>query len=759
MEIDKILTNYTQTPISERIFKGLDHNSKSSFFEFFMNIELIQNMVSVDRKRARDLPRDKKGRIIVSLENPHILEDMDYFTERANFFRKHGRYTDLFPNPAPGSAYRKFWDEERRRCKEGYIRESDGEWISGYFYFYINYSPILKVEKEEEYFEERITYEDIIEDTLDDFESGLQAERVEDFPDIYDGDYLFFHYVDAAERSGQHGTVLKTRGRGYSFKGGSMLVRNYFMYMKSRSYAFASETEYLTKDGILTKAWANMNFIDNHTAFSQPREYKDTDFHKRASYKDTTKRTESGFMSEVMGVTCKNEPSKGRGKRGKLLFFDESGIFPGLKKTWAVARKSVEQGRYVYGHMLTAGTGGEQGSDFEAAEAFFYFPLAFNIKAIRNVFDINGTGTCGFYSPEYLNRQGCYDKDGNSDIVKALIEIMHQRQKVRVATNDPNDLIQEKAEASITPQESVLRTEGSLFPIQDLKDYLAEISVDLKKFLKPHYAGRLKVSPDGVIDFVMQEEAHPVRDYPVKDNMNKQGAVEIFELPVRGSDGYIPSYRYIMGVDTYDDDHSQTNSLGSAFVFDRWTDRIVAEYTGRPATANEFYEIVLRLAKFYNAIINYENDKKGLYGYFFNKNQTHMLCDNPEILGERDLAKIGANYGNKKKGTQANKAVNAWGRRLQADWLIESVQGYEEEDEEGNPIVAPLNLQKLRSIGYIKELIAWNPEINADRVSAMNMVMVLREEIARFEVLGENESYEPTKDIFNDKFFDQSTWG
>ena len=185
--------NSCSSPISEELFKGLDKKSRTDFINFFTEIELIQNLTSLDRKRAKDLPRDKKGRIIVDIENPHILEDMDYFTQRADFFRKHSKYTDIFPNPAPGSEYKKFWDEERRRCKEGYVRESDGEWVTGYHYFYLNYSPILKVEEEE-----GEDYEKVATEVIDELEEneGVRADRIEDFPDIWDGDYIFFHYVE-----------------------------------------------------------------------------------------------------------------------------------------------------------------------------------------------------------------------------------------------------------------------------------------------------------------------------------------------------------------------------------------------------------------------------------------------------------------------------------------------------------------------------------------------------------------------------------
>ncbi len=729
----------TQSTLSEELLSKLDKRSRAELRDLLSDIEFLRNLTNPGRKRARDLEKDDQGRIIVDVTNPHILEGMSFFTERANFFRENRRYTDIFPNPAPGSEYRKFWDEERRRCREGLVRPDDGEWVTGYHYFYLNYSPILKIEE-------------LDEDGFLDLDENIRADRVEDFPSLWDSDYFFFHYIEQAQDSGEHANILKTRGSGQSFKFGGMCARNYFLFDSSKSFAFASDTEYLIRDGVLTKAWSIINFIDNNTPFTQPRDYKDTDMHKRASYKDVKSKTERGMLSEIIGVTCKNDPSKGRGKRGKLLAFDESGIFPGLKKVWRVARKSVEQGRYVFGLMVAAGTGGEEGSNFEAAESFFYAPGAYNIKELKNVYDkVHSASISSMFVGGYMNVQGCYDENGNSDIVRALVQILLRRQKIRRKSDDPNDLVQERAETPITPQEAVLRVEGSLFPIQDLKDHLSEISVNQDKFLRSHYVGRFKASMEGKTDFVLNTSLVPVREFPIKDNLNKVGAVEIFEHPVRLSDGRVPRLRYIMGIDPYDDDHSTTTSLGSAFVLDRFTDRIVAEYTGRPALANEFYEMCLRMARYYNAIINYENDKKGLYAYFFNKNCLHYLCDNPEILSEKDLVKIHNNYGNKKKGTNSSTAVNAWARRLQADWLISNAYGTGGVDDEGNDIPPLMNLQQVRSIGYLKELIAWHPDLeNADRVSAMGMLMILRADMERLDKQGTRED---RPEILKDPFF------
>lgn len=741
--------NSVNTPITEKLLEKLDANSKAEFYDILERIEFVKRLVSSTRQRASDRPRDSKGRIKVDIVNPHILENMEFFTERAKYFQEHGVYTHLYPNKNPNSEYRKFWDEEKRRCIEGYIRESDGEWITGYHYFYLNYSPIEIVEElKEEVINGTLTTTQLEEAV----EGGIRSERVQDFPRIWDGDYLFFHYVEQGEAEGKHGSVLKCRGRGYSFKGGSMQARNYFMIRGSKSYSFASEQEYLTRDGILSKSWVNLNFIDNNTPFTQPRDYKDTEMHKRASYKDVDNKTEKGMLSEIIGVTCKNDPNKGRGKRGKLLFFDESGKFPGLQQTWAIARKSVEQGRYVYGYMITAGTGGTRGADFEAAEKFFYSPDGYNIKSLTNVFDKGAVNTrCALFIPEYLNREGCYDKDGNSDVIKALFEILIQRQKVRNNTLDGTALVQEKAEAPITPQEAVLRVEGSIFPVTELKDYLAEISPNMARFVAPHYVGTLIPESDGSMKFVFTNgTTTPIREFPATEN--KVGAIEVFEVPARVRD----SYRYIIGVDPIDSDEvTYSNSLGSIIVFDRWTRRIVAEYTGRLETTNAFFEIVYRLAIYYNATVMYENNKKGLYGYFqMSKKNLSILADTPEFITDKQTLKPKNIVNNTTKGINVGKELNAYGRRLQVDWMLENA--YEEFDinaeETDEPKPVTNNIHKIRSIGYIKECIAWNPDLNTDRISAMSMVMIYDMALTEY---GTKTSKEKSNTLANDKFFNR----
>ena len=175
------------TPVTEELFEKykLDNDSVNEFYDLFDTVPLLKSMASKDRPYAKDLPREN-GKITVDLTNPHILEDMDYFRQAALHFKKTGRYTDFYPTKLKSSDYYKFWKEEERRCKEGYVRESDGEWITGYHYFYLNYTPIM------------ITRESDTTKEVDDI-STVEAERIQEFPFMWDGDYLYFHYIDKPE--------------------------------------------------------------------------------------------------------------------------------------------------------------------------------------------------------------------------------------------------------------------------------------------------------------------------------------------------------------------------------------------------------------------------------------------------------------------------------------------------------------------------------------------------------------------------------
>jgi hypothetical protein len=520
MEENNFVFNKYQTALTDNILKTLDSSSQSELFDCITKIELIKNLSNKDRKYAKDLERIN-GKIVVNLENPHILENMQYFKPAARHFQQFGCYTKLFENPDPDSDYMKFWTEERRRCLEGYVRESDGEWIPGYLYHYWNYGRVkVKIKT-----------------------SAKTAIEKEDFPNVYDSDYWYFHYIDQAQSNGLFGFSLKKRRWGYSYKLQNMMCRNYVHIKGSKSFVLASGKEYIYRDGPMPKFKQNLSFIEENTPFWSPR-LIDTMEHTKSGYKDKKLGIEKGRFSEVMGVTCKDDPDKGRGKAGVLVAFEEVGIFPQLEKTWTVAEESVRQDDLVYGFLNGSGTGGSDGSNFESAEKMFYSPEGYNIKPMRNIYSkTNGVGICSFFVPTYVSFEGAYDENGNSDVIKAMVSLLEERQKIKNSTHDSNRLLQKKAEKPITPEEAVLRKEGSIFPILDIKEYLSTIYPNRQSFVSGHYTGNLVLKPDNSVVLEHVEGNTPIRKYPLNSESEKIGAIEIFELPKKVNHGD----RYILG--------------------------------------------------------------------------------------------------------------------------------------------------------------------------------------------------------------------
>ena len=730
--------NRHQTVLNEELKDSLPKEVWLELLDYISSVEYIKRLIAPEHVRgyAKDRPKSENYhdcRIEVDLSNPHILEDMDYFREKALYFEKHGRYTHLTPNPNPKSEYAEFWKDELRKWKDGVVRPSDGEWIPGQLYFYWNYSPIWLVET--------------VGITKDGKKKG---ERRRKFPKPWLGDYLFYHYMEQGRVRGQHGKLLKTRGVGFSFKMGSISPCNMYTLPGSGNPNFhlASEKTFLSGDkGIWGKVLDTLDWIAETTPLPKMRLVDDTrNMNVQLGFKDEY-GTRKGIMSSVFGISLKDNPEKARGIRGPLIHYEEDGLFPNLEKAWGVNRKAVEDGDVAFGYMLAGGTGGTEGASFEGSEKLFYNCSAYNIYGIPNVFDKGATGEslCGFFWGAYMNRNGCYEEvNGEPDVIKAMIEILKDRYIVKYNSSDPNAITQKKAEEPITPQEAVMRTEGTLFPVSDLKEYLESIAAKREQFLAEHYVGELIRSASGKVEWKPNSDVYPIRSYD-KDS-NKTGGLEIFEMPKTNAEGEIARGRYIAGIDPIDADTG--TSLFSMMVMDTFTDRIVAEYSGRPRLAEEAYEITLRVLEFYNAEANYESNLKGLFSYFDKKNALHRLADVPQILKDMDYVKSTNLYGNKAKGTHANKELNKWGRKLQADWMLSKAVGDDDDPR--------LNLHRLRSLAYIEECIKWNSDGNFDRVSAAGMLMILREDrYKRIKTAIENQDVK-YKSVADDNFFNKN---
>lgn len=733
-----IPTNEFQTKINKELFDGLPDEVIEQFLDAINNVELIRRLISPNRKRAKDLPRDENGRIIVDIANPHILEDMDYFRQMAIHFKKYGCYTFLRPNPNPNSEYRKIFDEEKRRCREGYVRESDGEWVTGYMYWYMNYCPIM----------------------LTSIENGsARADRVEDFPETWEGIYLRFHYLDQARKSGKHAIELARRGCSKSYSLASIMAKNLILgesekaKKRNMTVLTAYQKEYLGgKDGTLSKFEPMIDFIADNTEFPRLRLSSSlNDMTWIMGYKDENGR-KKGSLNTVIGVSSKDDEDKLRGKRGYILF-EEMGSFPNLISIYNTVRYGVEEGDYTFGLIYLVGTAAENASDFSSAKELLYSASGYNIYDVPNVYDRpkQGKSRFGFFFPSYMNRKGCYNKNGVSDVVKALLQIIKKRYDTKYNSIDPKTVLRVIAEMPITPAEAIIKVKNAYFPVQALTERLQQLDTDPNAF-SDVYVADLFLDKGVNVKYVPSNNT-PIREYPINGNA-EFGAIELYELPQKNSEDKVYDNRYIIGHDPVDNDQAESSSLSSTFVLDLFTDRIVAEYTGRQSFADENYEIVRLLCIFYNAKCMYESNKKGIFSYFSKMSSTHLLADTPEYLRDKQLVKY-SSFGSNAKGVNASAPINNFANGLIRDWLMKPVPWTITENNEEKIVMVP-NLFTLRCRALIQELIAFSPEINVDRIRALGMLMIYREEkimLYNGELSAEKFDKARANDLSNDDFF------
>ena len=161
-------------------------------------------------------------------------------------------------------------------------------------------------------------------------------------------------------------------------------------------------------------------------------------------------------------------------------------------------------------------------------------------------------------------------------------------------------------------------------------------------------------------------------------------------------------------------------------MLDLYTDRIVAEYTGRQPFADDNFEIVRLLCLFYNAKCLYESNKKGIFAYFQKLQCTHLLADTPEYLRDKQMVKY-SSFGSNAKGVNASAAINNYANGLIRDWLLKPIPTIIVEDGVEKQVQIS-NLYFIRGRALLEELIAFDPVRNFDRIRALGMLMLYREE-------------------------------
>lgn len=656
--------------------------------------------------------------------NTKYVPHVEWFTKTSEFrqaaihFEKYGLYTKYPKGTIP---YKDYWLEEDRRCKEGFTN-SAGITITGIHYFYLNYVQIK----------------------AEDIQSGRKKMK---FPRFLDIDYDYFHLIDAARKLKKGLIFSKPRRTGFSYKNAALVAYEYNFFRDSKCVigAYLERLSTTTMNMVLD----NLNFLNTNTEWRKQRN-PDTKEFVKARYESNIDGVKvwKGYMSEVTKLTFKDNPFASVGLTTSVFIFEEAGTLVNLKAAYGMTEPCWKDGENMVGIPIIFGTGGDMEGGTADFAYMFNNPRQYNLLEFDNIWESGKEGAiCGWFIPATRGRLGVFkgqemvDEDGNSLEDIAMESILNLRESKR-SGNDPKAIQDAITQYPITPSESFLRTSGAIFSSIELHEWLSKLETvpslrDNKKKIELYFDSenkiKAKLNPD-LID---------ITDYPLPRDHPKQGSIVVWEDPIDNP----PYGLYIAGCDPYDQDKADSSeSLGSFFVYKRFMhnatsyDVVVAEFTGRPNRADDFYETCRRLCIYYNAKCLYENQLKGLKGYFETKNSLHYLCEQPQII--KDIVKdsrVSRGY-----GIHMSQGIKDQCEIYVRQWLYE-----ERTDIDGTKI---MNLHTIKSIPLLKELIAYDRDTNTDRVIAFMLCILQSKELHKLHL----ESTTPQTLLDTDRFFSKT---
>lgn len=657
-----------------------------------------------------------------------MLTNTEEFKREAQHFLKHGYYC---PDPAGSAAYFEYWAEQLRRCREGYT--VGGMHITGHHYFYLNFAQIKLTQ---------VGPEKVVK----------QATKIVSFPDFWDGDWEFFTALEEARQQGKHMIVGKARRKGFSYKNSAIAANTYNTVKNSYTLLCAHDKKYLYPKGIMTMTVDHMNFMNEHTGWSKRRQAVDKQNHKRASFYEymNGQQVERGYKSEVEAITFKDNPDAARGKDATLVIFEECGAFDNLKDSFMATKPTVEDGGVTTGQMILFGTGGDMAGGTIDFESMFYNPDTYNLYAFDNIWDEGAEGSkCGYFFPDFKNKVGYMDKEGNSLIQEARQAEEARREQIKRTSKDAGVIDKHVTEYPFCPKEAFLQKAGNVFPTAALIEWRNEL-MRTGLFKNMGVNGFLIESGKGV-KFKPSEKAFPITKFPHDKSSNLEGCITVYQPPYRDAGGEVPDMMYIVVHDPYAQDGGSGKSLGAAYVIKRVNpiskpdDMIVASYIGRPDTQDEYNYNLFLLSEYYNAKIGFENDRGEVVPYAKRVRKTHQLLAEAEIFSKTDgvsIRKLGRTFGTSMGSKERKGQAEIYLR----DWL-KTPRGLSESGEK------KLNLHYIYDLALIDELIKYNRNGNFDRVSALLVGMFhLIALFNRTVEKAEEETYE-TNSIFNRELF------
>lgn len=624
-----------------------------------------------------------------------------------------GKYSNALKGT---SAYYKFWNNEKEKCKKGVIY--DNIYVPPFYYFYLNFCP---------------------------FNDDVRGKK--SFALVYDNDLYFFHYLMLCILKGKHAVVLKARQKGYSLKIMAVLYWSYVWHAGTVNTIGAID------EGKVVKSWRFLERYKSHcdqntaSAFKRgPVKPKLLDWLERTELKD------GGFIgldSQIKGTTFQKSFDAGVGGAQTLFFYEEAGISGTMLKTIGYIRPALEKGSITTGTIIASGALGEL-DDAEDLKEIFYNPDSHNFLYVTNVWDkdpMRLNHPCGLFISEAYNMEGTYlgkpfmDADGNSDVEHSMLFINEQKEKAKLS-NKSAELIQLDLSQKITsPEEGFAARKDGFFQARILKSHKDRMVIEKPKIINCE----LYEDRDGLIKWEHVDRT-PIIEFPFtgEKDKDKRGAVCIYELPKVEQGDYEPAARtYFAGIDPIQTDLTTTSeSLFCIYIFKNLTKvkykdpetgelkirhegyKPVAWYIGRYDDRKQTNEQAEYLLRMYNAYGLVENNVTSFIDHMRAKNLDHKYLmpssEAKRIWGE-DVAvetSVDRGYG---IYMASNGKLKHFLLNKQKDYVGDILDVVRKPD--GQVVRTIYGCERISDQGLLNEMISYEKKHNTDRLVAFGLAL------------------------------------
>lgn len=623
------------------------------------------------------------------------------------------------PEPTDRVQFKTYWEREIGRIKDGFHIADGQVYIPGWLYWHTVYW--------------------IIE--LDAPNSAGRKYKTRGTPLFRDIEWEVANDLERAEVEGKTYCLVGSRGFGKSNICASVSGRVYNFFNDSEtvvSGGFAADIKLLTDK-------ADLGLSNCHPVFHKQRILNNWKLEVRAGWKDSETGLNKGSNSRIVVRNYEegNNTMAANGTRPKVHIIDEIGKIPNLincvldtDPCW----KTASGDRLTV--AILAGTGGDMEKGADAA-TMFRDPNKYYILEFDDEWE--GQGKIGKFVPvtkalnDYKDKWTLYDyltkkmrmtlsphPDLDIEILvsneqRVMDEFVTPRRKKLETSITSNEMVKEKAYYPLIPSESFLVVSANDFPVEACSQHKQWIErTEFKPFVVEIYENL-----NGQPDWKHNDKDTPVREFPVRSESDKTGAIEMIEPPIKNP----PYGLYVAGIDPYKQSESEySDSLGSCYIFKRMTDSVtepyqympVCWYTGRPKSIHTWYENVRLMLKLYSASAMCENADYGFIQYMIEKNETIFLAEGQSFLKE-------LNPNTKHKSTYGLPATLAVINHANSSSVIYTKESFfQERDERGQNVGDPrLGVTRVLDIMLLEEMIKFNKHKgNFDRVRAFGLALI-----------------------------------